>query len=227
MSISRAFCQVIIDFDSTFVSVESLDELSRLVLADAPDRDQRVANIAWITKEGMEGRMGFGESLERRLVQFAPRREQVAALAGQLKGLVNPSVLAHRELIRAHADEVWIVSGGFRELIEPVAAEFGIAPEHVMANEFVWNSAGETTGCNRNQPLAHDGGKVESVRRLDLRGRVVMVGDGMTDYAVRQAGLADVFVAYTETVDRAPVSLRADVIARDFGHVAEIAGWQY
>jgi D-3-phosphoglycerate dehydrogenase / 2-oxoglutarate reductase len=54
---------LVLDFDSTIVSAEGLDEIARLALADDPDRDAKVLAIEGITRDGMEGRIGIGESL--------------------------------------------------------------------------------------------------------------------------------------------------------------------
>ena len=58
---------LIIDFDSTFVTVESLDELAHIVLKDNPESTQRLETIRAITRAGMEGSIPFDESLSKRL----------------------------------------------------------------------------------------------------------------------------------------------------------------
>ena len=44
---------LILDFDSTIVAAEGLDEIARLALADDPDRDAKVLAIEGITRYGM------------------------------------------------------------------------------------------------------------------------------------------------------------------------------
>ena len=209
---------LIIDFDSTLVQVEALDELARIALAGAPDRDERVAEIERLTAAGMDGAIGFGESLARRLKLFAARREHVDELITLLRRRVTPSWReCYRELV-ASADRMYVISGGFHDYIEPVVAEFGIGPEQVLANQFVFDD-NAITGCDTANPLAQDAGKVEVVRGLGLGGRVIMVGDGNSDAQVADAGLAGVFVAFTENVTRPPVVERADYVAANFGEV--------
>lgn len=53
----------IIDFDSTFVSVESLDELAKIALRDDPSREKTALEISRITALGMEGKLSFEKSL--------------------------------------------------------------------------------------------------------------------------------------------------------------------
>jgi D-3-phosphoglycerate dehydrogenase / 2-oxoglutarate reductase len=213
---------LIIDFDSTFVSVEALDELAGIALRGTTDREQKVAQIEAITRDGMEGKIGFGESLTRRLELFSARPEHLNELVKLLKERVTPSVRANREFFKENADNIYVMSGGFREFIVPVVREYGIAADHVLANTFTRDKSGAVTGCDESNPLAHGGGKLKALLALALPGRVVMVGDGYSDYEAKVRGAADVFIAFTENVDRKAVRERADGVARDFAQVVEL-----
>lgn len=213
---------LIFDFDSTFVSVEGLDELARIALRDTPDRDVRLAKIEELTRDAMEGRLGFAASLSKRLELFKPHEEHIAEVVQLLKERVTPSFLARQEDLRTMADDLFIVSGGFRECIVPVVAEFGIAPERVYANTFVRDATGVVTGCDTNNPCAQNSSKVMVLERLGLEGRVVMIGDGHSDYQPRAAGVADMFVAFTENVARPAVVERADAVATSLDEVLDL-----
>ena len=54
---------LIIDFDSTFITKESLDELARFSLADHPEKKGRLEKIKSLTEAGMVGEITFDESL--------------------------------------------------------------------------------------------------------------------------------------------------------------------
>ena len=54
----------IIDFDSTFIKVESLDELLEI---SEPGNKLKIDKVKNITNEGMEGKISFSESLSRRI----------------------------------------------------------------------------------------------------------------------------------------------------------------
>jgi D-3-phosphoglycerate dehydrogenase len=74
-------------------------------------------------------------------------------------------------------------------------------------------------GVDRTNPLARPGGKAHVVRALRLPGRVVAVGDGITDAEIRDDGAAAEFVAYCENVEREQVVARADRVARSVDEV--------
>lgn len=212
------------DFDSTLVRIETLEALAEIALDEAPDAGSRRAEIARLTDQAMAGEVDFGEALRRRLALLALRREHVDALAGRIVEEVTVSVRRNRAFFERHADRVWILSGGFEEIIAPVAADLGLAPERVLANRLVYDADGRVTGVDDSVPLSREGGKAEAVRALELDGPVVMVGDGWSDAQVRQAGLADRFYAFTEVVRRPSVVAGADAEVRALDEVLHAEG---
>ncbi len=205
---------LILDFDSTIVAAEGLDEIAKLALAKDPDAESKVLAIEGITRDGMEGRIGIDVSLARRLAMLTITKAQIAATVKALKSRLSPSFRRHRALVKRNAERLFVVSSGFREYVVPVCAELGIPEDRVIANSFTWSKEGVVTGFDRSSPLARVGGKSEAVKRLKLRGRVVAVGDGVTDCEIRDAGAACEFVAYCENVEREAVVARADRVVR-------------
>jgi D-3-phosphoglycerate dehydrogenase len=54
---------------------------------------------------------------------------------------------------------------------------------------------------------------VQAVRQLHLEdSEVVVIGDGFTDYEIKQAWLASIFGVYIENISRAIVVDKADVV---------------
>jgi D-3-phosphoglycerate dehydrogenase len=213
---------IVIDFDSTLVEVEALDELARIALREAPDQGKRLEEIQRLTDDGMNGTIGFGESLSKRLQLFQATRKQVAEVVQTLRGRVTPSFREQAAELRRRCKHLYVVSGGFSEYIVPVVREFGIEADHVLANTFRFDEAGRIIGCDRNNPLARDGGKITVLRNLDLTGQVIMVGDGFSDLQVAKAGVASAFVAFTGNVTRPGVVREADYTAADFGEVLQL-----
>ncbi|MBC6696561.1 phosphoglycerate dehydrogenase [Hymenobacter sp. BT190] len=207
---------LIIDFDSTFTQVEGLDELADIALTGQPNRQEVVAAIRALTDRGMSGELKFSESLRERLALLPARREHIALLVERLKGKVSESIRRNRGFFEQFPGRVYIVSSGFREFIEPVVAEFGITPEFVLANTFIFDAEGRITGFDTTNVLSQDGGKILQLRQLDLHGPVYALGDGYTDYQIREAGLADRFYAFTENVTRDAVVARADEVLPSF-----------
>jgi D-3-phosphoglycerate dehydrogenase len=196
--------------------VEALDELSKIVLSASPERDKTVAEIASITQQGMAGTIGFTESLERRLTLFAPDKDAIAALINLLKQNISLSVERNAAWFRENADHIYIISGGFTEYIVPVVAAFGIDQSHVLANSFVYDVHGKVVGFDKNNLLAQPLGKVKQLDALKLDGEIVVIGDGYTDYQIKEHGKADVFYAFVENVSRGAVTSKANKVITSF-----------
>ncbi|MNJ36316.1 D-3-phosphoglycerate dehydrogenase [compost metagenome] len=221
----------IFDFDSTLVRIETLEALADLALRDAPDAAERKARIAALTDDAMNGRIDFGSALKERLDLLALRREHVEALTDRILDEATVSVRRNVDFFQRNAERIYIMSGGFREVIAPLAERLGVAADHVLANDLIYDAEGRVTGVDEANPLSRDNGKPEVIRALKLDGPVVMVGDGWTDAEVKLKGAADRFYAFTEIARRPKVMEVADGVAASLDDVlfAEgVAGrWSY
>jgi D-3-phosphoglycerate dehydrogenase len=179
----------IIDFDSTFIKVEAFEILADILLKDHPEREELKKQIVRITNQGMDGSISFRESLERRLNLLAPRKQHLSQLITQLKGSVSKSFKRNKEFFKQYSDNIYIISNGFKEIIEPIVTEFGVKSENILANEFSFDSEGKIVGFDTANPLSANGGKVEQLKKLNLPGDIYVIGDGYTDYEIKQAGL--------------------------------------
>lgn len=221
----------IFDFDSTLVRIETLEALADIALSDAPDAAAKKAEIASLTDQAMTGQVDFGTALRRRLELLALNRSHVEALSDRILDEASASIRRNVDFFERHAERVYILSGGFREVIAPLAARLGIAADHVLANDLIYDAEGRVTGVDDANPLSRDNGKPEVIKALNLTGPVVMVGDGWTDAEVKLAGAADRFYAFTEVVSRQKVVEVADATAASLDEVLFAEGvsgrWSY
>lgn len=211
----------IIDFDSTFSKVEALDVLGEIALQGQSDKEAAIKQIKEITDRGMEGTLSFRESLERRIEILKAHRSHLPALIAALKKQVSTSFANNKGLIAEHADQFYILSNGFKDFIVPVVADFGIAANHVFANDFVYDEEGHIIDFNRDNVLSSNNGKPKQVKQLGLEGEVYVLGDGYTDYEIKKAGFATGFYAFTENVKREKVLTVADAEAKSFDEFLE------
>jgi phosphoserine phosphatase len=196
----RALRLIVMDVDSTLIQDEVIDLLAA--------RAGCAGEVAKVTAAAMRGELDFAASL----------RERVSLLAG-LEARVLDEVRAElrltagaRTLIRTLAGlgyKSGIVSGGFIQVIGPLAAELGIG--YVAANELEI-SAGKLTGRLRG-PLIDRAGKAEALRGFAADAGVplsqtVAVGDGANDLdMIAAAGLGVAFNAKPVVRDAADTSL--------------------
>ncbi len=206
----------IIDFDSTFTQVEALDELARISLKNHPDKQKHFEEIEKLTNASMEGRLSFRESLNERVKLLQANRDHLDVLIKHLKKKVSASFSRNRSFFEKHADEVLIVSGGFKEFICPVVGNYHIKAEKVYANTFIFDENGTIIGYDQKNPLSEEGGKVKLLREMKLEGKVYGIGDGYSDFQLKESGLIEKFFAFTENIERESVASKADHIAPNF-----------
>ena len=200
---------LIIDFDSTFITKESLDELTHFSLGEHPEKKGRLDKIKSLTEAGMVGEITFDESLSQRMALLDADRRDVEFVTSQLMNTITPSFAKQIEFLQKHKENVWIISGGFREMIIPIVSSFGISPVQVFANDFIY-------GVDSENPMAQAGGKVIQVNAMGLEGEIHVIGDGFNDYELKAKGPASRFFAFTENVRRDNVCELADSILKSF-----------
>lgn len=207
---------LIIDFDSTLVEVEALDELARLALARRADADVIVAEIARITELGMEGKLPIDESLRRRLLLLDAGSADVDAVVALLKRRISASIRTNAAFFERNRERIYVVSNGFKDYIVPVVAELSIDAACVFANTFVYDADNRIVGYDTQNLLAQAGGKSKQLLAMGLVGEVYVLGDGYTDLQMTETGRVTKFIAYTENACRPSVTQRADHVVRNF-----------
>jgi D-3-phosphoglycerate dehydrogenase len=192
---------IIFDFDSTIVAVETLDILAEHALGGHPNKLEIAEQIIEITNRAMTGELSFGEALTKRLSLLPLTREIIKKTAFELCKKITPSFLKEFSFIKANADRIYIISGGFTECIIPTAERLGINTSHVFANTFLYEESGaividETNFLSQNQ------GKIKQVVALNLPRPIHIIGDGYTDFELFKENVADEFYCFTEIISR-------------------------
>ncbi|MFA5799917.1 MAG: HAD-IB family phosphatase [Candidatus Peribacteraceae bacterium] len=205
------------DFDSTLVSVESLDELIALSLAESlPPQAAKdaLSEIQSITDAGMNGDIDFMTSVTSRLKRAHTTRKHLQAFTKRIVRTVTPGIPAIIREIQQSGCPVFILSGALLECILPIAEQLGIPAGNVFANRPVFDALGNLTGIEPGL-LASTDGKTRCLKMLAesrrLRGDVVMVGDGISDLHPYRAGIARHFLGVG-------FHRRREVIAREAPH---------
>ncbi|KAI5660007.1 hypothetical protein M9H77_28800 [Catharanthus roseus] len=202
---------VCFDVDSTVCIDEGIDEL-----ADFCGAGKAVAE--W-TARAMGGSVPFEEALAARLSLFNPSLSQVHEFLEKRPPRLSPGIDELIQKLKANSIEVYLISGGFRQMINPVASILGIPLNHIFANQLLFGSSGEFLGFDTNEPTSRSGGKavaVQQLRKANGYKSLVMVGDGATDLEARKPGGADLFICYAGVQLREAVAAKADWLVFNF-----------
>ncbi|RWR83217.1 phosphoserine phosphatase, chloroplastic [Cinnamomum micranthum f. kanehirae] len=199
------------DVDSTVCLDEGIDEF-----ADFCGAGKAVAE--W-TAKAMGGSVPFEEALAARLSLFNPSLSQLHDFLDKRPPRISPGIAELVEKLKAKKTDVYLVSGGFRQMIEPVASQLGIPPENIFANKLLFKSSGEFCGFDTEEPTSRSGGKaiaVQNIRKIHEYRTLVMIGDGATDLEARKPGGADLFICYAGVQLRGAVAAKADWLVFQF-----------
>lgn len=202
---------VCFDVDSTFCTDESIDELAAFLgVGD---------EVAELTRQAMGGSVKFQDALKARLDVMRPSASDIERFQQERPAQLSAGIAELVKDLQAKGTAVALVSGGFRQIIEPIASSLGIPHDHVHANNLLFAAGdGSYEGFDAAEFTSRSGGKAEACKHLRAAfgyGTVVMVGDGATDAEARQPGGADIFVCYGGVVLRDNVAEKADWVVMD------------
>jgi phosphoserine phosphatase len=196
----RAKRLIVFDVDSTLIQGEVIEMLA--------DRVGAHAAVAEITEAAMRGELDFTESLNRRVATLAGLPAQVLEEVGEQIEL-TPGARTTIRTLRRLGFYCGIVSGGFRQVIEPLAHELEM--DFVAANELEivdGKLTGRVVGSIVDRP-----GKAKALRDFAQQAGVPMeqtvaVGDGANDIdMLSAAGLGVAFNAKPALREVADASL--------------------
>nr|CAB3267634.1 phosphoserine phosphatase-like [Phallusia mammillata] len=171
----------------------------------------------------MGGSATFQESFEARLKIINPSCETVKKFLESHSPLLTPGVKEFVNLLRSKGCDVYLVSGGIMEIIEPVAALLDIPKENVFANRLKYFYSGEFAGFDKTCPTSRSGGKpvvVEKLKKQHGYQRLVMIGDGVTD--MEACPPADAFIGFGVNVQRKAVKEKSKWFALSFQEIINV-----
>lgn len=188
------------DVDSTLITGEVIEMLA----GHAGSR----AEVTEITERAMSGEIDFAQSLHERVATLAGLPRTVLDLV-RTEMVLTPGA---ERLIAALHDAGWpvgLVSGGFHELVDPLAASLGIGFTRANRLEIV---DGALTG-NVLGPVVDAAAKAAALRELAAAhgiamDRTVAIGDGANDLQMlAAAGLGIAFNAKPVVCEQADVAI--------------------
>jgi len=188
----------VLDVDSTLIE----DEVIELLADAAGARDE----VAAITERAMAGELDFAESLHARVATLAGLPSTVFADAAARIRLTAgvPELVAG---LHAHGSVIGVVSGGFHEVLDPIAESLGLDFWRANRLEVV---GGALTG-RVDGPVVDAAGKAAALREWAEEAGVapahtVAVGDGANDLLMMDAAALSVaFNAKPRVRDHADV----------------------
>lgn len=195
---------VVLDCDSTTIQDEVIE-----LLADAAGTREQVAEV---TERAMRGELDFAESLT----------ERVATLRGTAEGVfgdayarvrLTPGIRELVAAVHARGGKVGVVSGGFHEVLDPIAEDLGI--DFWRANRLEV-AEGKLTGRTLGPIIDAEAKAVALAEWAEASGiplsATIAIGDGANDLLMMAVAAIGVgFNAKPIVREQADVSLEDDL----------------
>jgi phosphoserine phosphatase len=206
------FATVALDVDSTISGIEGVDWLARR-------RGDVVARrVASLTDDAMRGAVPLERVYGARLSAIRPRRDDLDALARAYVDALAPKCVETVVNLRRAGVDIILLSGGLRSALFRLVLHLGLDIQSLHAVDVRFDALGAYAGFDEQSPLTTAEGKRTVLERIGVSRPALMVGDGTTDLAAREA--VDSFVAFTGFVRRASVIERADAEVASFTELA-------
>lgn len=193
---------VVLDVDSTLSNEEGIDEIAR----EAGPKVQE--SVAHITSRAMAGELDFAQSLTQRVKALAGiPLESLQRVSQRITATHGASQLV--EAVHAAGGRVCAVSGGFHELVDPLASSLGL--DAWRANRL--GHDGHVLTGDLEGPIVDAHAKRTTVLEWAEEyavpiERVIVVGDGANDLLMMEAaGLSVAFCAKPLVREHADVAI--------------------
>lgn len=213
---------IFFDCDSTLSSIEGIDELAR--------QKGKIAQVKRLTDAAMDGEVHLQSVYDRRLELLCPTRAEIRELERYYRCTLVADAAEVIQALQAASREVFIVSGGLLEAVQPFGEWLGIPYQNIRAVDVRYNSlSGQWWDYQQDRwgrrpdveyldpadtPLIETHGKIQVIQALlgHRSGRAMLVGDGVSDLVARPA--VDLMIGFGGVVARERVAAEADVFIR-------------
>jgi len=181
------FKLLVMDMDSTLITIETIDELADLV--------GRKAEVATVTAAAMRGEIEYDESLRRRVAVLKGLPESALDLLYTERVKLSPGAERMIAGVKRAGLKILLVSGGFTQVTDRLKGRLGL--DYVRANTLAVKD-GKLTGELVGRIVNADGKREALLSARDeigaTRDQIIAIGDGAND--LKFMGEAGVGIAF-------------------------------
>lgn len=168
------FKLLVMDMDSTLITIETIDELADLVGLKP--------QVAAITEQAMRGEIEYNESLQRRVAVLKGLDESALKRVYDERLKLSPGAETLLAAAKKHGLKTLLVSGGFTHVTSLLQPRLGL--DYTYSNTLAV-SGGKLTGDVVGRIVNADAKRDELLRVRDLLGiqreHIIGMGDGAND----------------------------------------------
>lgn len=171
------FDAIAFDCDGTLSAIEGITELAGMNDCQDTVRD--------LTETAMSGSGITPELFSQRLQLAKPNSKQLAKLGEIYYNNRTANIEMLIAQLQQDGKKIFILSAGLTPSVCDFARRLNIPTENVFAVGISFNENGEYLAFDHASPLIHNNGKAEIIKQLASDIKIIYVGDGANDLAVK------------------------------------------
>lgn len=206
----------VIDFDSTFVNGESLNLMIDTALKKYTRKKDAYNKLKILSDLCMKSEITFKDNFKMKIeiIKQALKEEHLLEVAKILEDKVSLDIVKILNRAKELDHKVIVLSNSFKIFMKNIMEKYDI--EIYFANKHNTDKNGYITGFDESNPMANDNGKeniikfLKSVGIIQTEEKIIMIGDGMSDFFVYKNKVADYFLNFAINKNRKLKKHRVD-----------------
>lgn len=218
---------IIFDFDSSFLSRESIEILVETGLEKMTSADRQTCQTEFdqIFALTEAGKISRGQKIVQQLKIARIHQEEIQLAADRLQMYLLPGVAETLNCFLAEKKNIILFSRGIDQMLLPLIDQLGIPRENLFANQVIYDPD-QVAGVNETHPLFLLNGKVflaESLKNQQrLTGLTAVVGNCGADLSIQKSGIADYFIYFPNLNADGAVRKDADFTIENFSQLRSL-----
>ncbi|MDR0571940.1 MAG: HAD-IB family phosphatase [Rickettsiales bacterium] len=198
----------VIDFDSTFIELESIEMLFKLALRRNSRRVKLSRLLSELDKQLIQKKIDFQTNFEKKIeiLKLITKKQYLEQMGLFLNSKASEDIKKIVDFARKHKRKIMVFSNSFNEILEPVMKANHI--DVYFSNKLIYNQDGYIIDYDKNNIMAKNSGKASVIQFLKRNGfilpdeKIMLIGDGVNDYKVYKNKICDYFVNFAIHCDR-------------------------
>lgn len=169
----------------------------------------------------MEKSNCFSKSLEKRLNIIKPSINDIIKYKNDISfNNISSGLVDILNFLRNNNKNIFVISGGFEQLIFPYTKFLKIPNENVYCNSLIFDDDGNYLNFDKQRYTCNSNGKNKVINLLKKDNKnVIMIGDGITDLETKNDVSA--FIGYGGNCIRKSIQDNADYYYTDFSELLD------
>jgi D-3-phosphoglycerate dehydrogenase len=198
----------VIDFDSTFIDMESMEMLFKLALRNNSKKMKFDRLLEELDRQLVQKNIDFQTNFEKKIeiLKLITKKQHLEQMGLFLKNKASDDIKKILNFAKQNDRRVMVFSNSFSDILEPIMKANNV--DIYFSNKLLYNKDGYILDYDKNNIMARNSGKASVIQFLKKNNfilpqeKIMLIGDGVNDYKVYRNRVCDYFVNFAIHCDR-------------------------